>query len=117
MDPNHCSASNWTVYNTYGIAASYVGGEGLHNAESQILSRLGDRVVGKAILDIGVGGGRTARQLHSIASRYVGIDYAPEMIELCRERYPAFNFRCCDARRMDQFDSNVFDVASFSYNG
>jgi len=90
---------------------------GLLDAERKILSRLGDHAAGKVILDIGVGGGRTAPHLHSIASRYVGIDYAAEMVERCREQFPGLDFRLCDAQAMVEFDADSFDFAWFSFNG
>ena len=39
---------------------------------------------GMAILDMGVGGGRTTPYLSSIAGRYVGADYSAEMIAAMR---------------------------------
>ena len=39
-----------------------------------------------AILDLGVGGGRTTPHLSSIAARYVGADYAAEMVARCQDK-------------------------------
>lgn len=90
---------------------------GLLDAEKRILAQLDDRIRGQAILDIGVGGGRTAPHLHAIASRYVGIDYAEEMVRRCRAQFPGLDFRRCDARDLSEFESESFDLAWFSFNG
>ena len=43
---------------------------------------------GMAILDIGVGGGRTTPYLSQKAARYVGVDYSEEMVQSCRRKFP-----------------------------
>lgn len=73
-----------------------------------------DSVRGAPILDIGVGGGRTAPLMHEISSNYCGIDFAPAMV--ARRRFPGFDFREMDARRME-FNDATFTLATFSYNG
>ena len=111
---------NRDVYDSVAVAEVYATSfvrKGLLDAERRILALLGDWVYGKEILDIGVGGGRTAPQLHALASRYVGIDYAAAMVDRCRGLFPTLDFRCCDARDMKEFDSDSFDVAWFSFNG
>ncbi|MBM7050067.1 MULTISPECIES: class I SAM-dependent methyltransferase [Rhizobium] len=69
------------------------------------------------ILDIGVGGGRTAGLLRPIASDYVGVDYTPEMVELCRTNHPDLRFEHMDARDLSAFADASFDLVVFSYNG
>ena len=70
-----------------------------------------------AILDLGVGGGRTAGLLAPHAGRYVGIDYLPEMVERARRNFPDLDFRQADARDLSAFPSASFDVVVFSCNG
>lgn len=70
-----------------------------------------------AILDVGVGGGRTSEFIAGKAGTYVGLDYSPAMVEACRQRYPKLNFVCGDATRLDLFPDETFDVAVFSLNG
>lgn len=72
---------------------------------------------GLAILDMGVGGGRTTPYLAKYCSRYVGADYSNAMIEACRNRFPALEFRHCDATDMAQFADGEFDALVFSFNG
>lgn len=68
------------------------------------------------ILDIGVGGGRTAKLLQDKGD-YVGIDYAPEMVARARANHPALRFEHMDARDLSAFSDGAFDLATFSYNG
>lgn len=72
---------------------------------------------GKRVLDIGVGAGRTTPVLSSEASRYVGVDYAENMVKRCRERFPGLEFVCLDATDMSRFATASFDVVVFSLNG
>ena len=58
---------------------------------------------GMAILDIGVGGGRTAPRLSQLSSRYVGIDYAKGMVAACKRRFPHLDFRHGDATDLGEF--------------
>jgi len=69
------------------------------------------------LLDIGVGAGRTVEPLRAITKRYVGIDFSPRMVELCREKYPTDRFMAADARDLYIFQPNTFDLVFFSWNG
>jgi len=70
-----------------------------------------------ALLDLGVGGGRTTPHLSSIASTYVGIDYSEEMIRACRIKYPMLRFEVADATDLSAFETGSFDAIVFSFNG
>lgn len=72
---------------------------------------------GMRILDVGVGGGRTTPYLSSIAGRYVGIDYAEQMVQLCRSKFPDLEFHHQDAADMHLFSDRSFDAVVFSFNG
>ena len=72
---------------------------------------------GMRILDIGVGGGRTIPYLTSITDQYVGIDYAENMIRLCKTKFPDLEFLVADASDMFTFSDGSFDAIVFSYNG
>jgi SAM-dependent methyltransferase len=72
---------------------------------------------GAAVLDLGVGGGRTAGPLSKTADRYVGIDYSQGMVEASRARYPKLEFRLGDATDLSQFEDRLFDAVVFSFNG
>lgn len=72
---------------------------------------------GSAILDLGVGGGRTTGYLAGRASRYVGVDYAAAMVDACRNRFPSLEFTVADAADLRAFPNASLDVVVFSFNG
>ena len=72
---------------------------------------------GMAILDMGVGGGRTTPYLSQKASRYVGMDYSEEMVRLCRDKFPQLEFLVADASDLSGFSDWSFDAIVFSFNG
>jgi SAM-dependent methyltransferase len=72
---------------------------------------------GAAVLDLGVGGGRTTAYLLGRTGRYLGIDYSPEMIRFCRQKFPGVDFCEADASSMPMLASESFDVIFFSFNG
>jgi len=73
--------------------------------------------MGSAILDLGVGGGRTTSFLVSRASRYVGADYAAAMVRACEAKFPGLEFVVADAADLSQFAGASFDVVVFAFNG
>jgi SAM-dependent methyltransferase len=72
---------------------------------------------GMTILDLGVGGGRTTPHLSSIASRYVGADYAAKMIAACRRKFPNLEFENVDAADLSIFAASTFDAVVMAFNG
>jgi SAM-dependent methyltransferase len=70
-----------------------------------------------AILDLGVGGGRTTPYLSGRASRYVGVDYVPAMVEACRTKFPGLEFALADAANLTAFADASFDAVVFAFNG
>jgi len=72
---------------------------------------------GAAVLDLGVGGGRTTPHLLARAGRYLGVDYSAEMIRHCREKFPGVEFCEADASNMPLLKDGSFDVIFFSFNG
>jgi len=70
-----------------------------------------------AILDLGVGGGRTTPFLAQRASCYVGVDYIPAMIEECRRKFPTLEFTVADAANLSAFGDASFDAVVFAFNG
>jgi SAM-dependent methyltransferase len=71
---------------------------------------------GMTILDLGVGGGRTTSYLSSIASRYVGADYAAEMIAACRRKFPNLEFENVGAADLSIFAASSFDAVVMAFN-
>lgn len=72
---------------------------------------------GMAVLDLGVGGGRTTPYLSRVASRYVGVDYSEAMVFACRRKFPNLDFMLADASDLTVFADASFDAIVFSFNG
>jgi ubiquinone/menaquinone biosynthesis C-methylase UbiE len=104
-------------YERRSIGARYARKSGLQPAEAAILRRYQPAISGKRILDLGVGGGRTTASLLELSSDYIGIDYSPQMVERCRERFPAVKFQLADARDLSIFPDASFDFVFFSNSG
>ena len=115
MSPQSSPDSNLAVYRKPDVAEHYARLDYLTPCERLLF----DTYIrpGMAILDVGVGGGRTAAYLSSVASRYVGVDYSPEMVALCRSRYPSLDFRQADASDLSAFADCSFDAVVIAFNG
>ncbi len=72
---------------------------------------------GSAVLDLGVGGGRTTPYLASRATRYVGVDNAEAMVRACQQKFPDLEFVTADAGDLSAFPDAVFDAVVFAFNG
>jgi SAM-dependent methyltransferase len=95
----------------------YAGRDFLLDAERSILADYAEELRAKAILDLGMGCGRTTKYLLQLTRDYVGLDYAPAMSAYCRSRFPGVAFRCGDASNLAPFGNASFDVVVFSFNG
>jgi SAM-dependent methyltransferase len=85
--------------------------------EVAALGVVADLARGRPVLDLGVGGGRTTSLLRLVSSEYVGIDYTPELVDLCRKRHPGVDIRLGDARDLDGIASGSQGLVVFSNNG
>jgi SAM-dependent methyltransferase len=85
--------------------------------EALVMRRIAEDGRGRAILDIGVGAGRTLPYLRSLSDAYVAIDYLEEMVRLTRSRYPDARVERGDARDLSAFSDASFDLVVFSFNG
>jgi SAM-dependent methyltransferase len=92
----------------------------LQPAEYAIFDSLEPWIRDARVLDLGVGGGRTAHYLMSHCAEYLGTDYSPAMVAACCRRFPDPSphavFQVADARALP-FGNDSFDLAVFSYNG
>jgi len=104
------------AYDLEGIPESYGRNTELFKAEAFILSYVREEIENKAILDIGVGAGRTVPYLTALTSSYTGIDYSQNMLRYCRDRHPGAKLLQCDARNMDLFQDGAFDVVVATWN-
>jgi ubiquinone/menaquinone biosynthesis C-methylase UbiE len=107
--------SNRQIYERQDIAAHYAAMEYLTPCEHLLFESYIPQ--GSAILDLGVGGGRTTAYLAPRASRYVGIDYAASMVAASRAKFPGLEFLVADAADLSIFSNSSFDAVVFSFNG
>jgi len=92
-------------------------GSQLQQGERVILDRLTDLIRNSAVLDVGVGTGRTTSSLLVLTSDYLGIDFSEVMIARCSADYPAAKFRVFDARDLCSLDDKLYRFIWFSFNG
>lgn len=104
----------YTHYNCPATAADYGQQEYITPCERMLFSAY--IRPGMAILDIGVGGGRTSQYLARNACRYVDVDCAPEMVRICRRKYPQWEYSEASATDLSGLQSESFDVVVLSYN-
>jgi SAM-dependent methyltransferase len=108
---------NQRTYRKRGVLRQFEAASGwLEPGERVAIEHVADAVRGGAILDIGVGGGRTAPLMAGLSWNYRGIDYTQDMVEAARRRFPNLCFHEMDARRMS-FADETFHLVAFSYNG
>jgi SAM-dependent methyltransferase len=106
---------NILTYNAPAVADYYATLDYLTPCESLLFAEY--LRSGMAILDLGVGGGRTTSYLSSIAGRYVGVDYAAQMIAACRKKFPGLEFEVANAADLSNFVSASFDAVVMAFNG
>lgn len=97
--------------------ADYAVANTLSPPETAALKVCEEYARGKAILDLGVGAGRTVEALNAISSNYLGIDYVEEMVTACQERFPGVSFKYGDARSLTELRDGSFALIVFACNG
>jgi SAM-dependent methyltransferase len=115
LDPVTKADPNARIYNAPAVAEYYATLNYLTPCEQLLFKEYLKPAM--AILDLGVGGGRTTPYLSSIASHYVGIDYAAEMIVRCRKKFPHLEFEVENADDLSRFTASRFDAVVFPFNG
>lgn len=114
LDMDQINRQTWRARSSLRLYAKL---DGCFDAGEQVaLDVIETDIRDKRVLDLGVGGGRTAGLLGPIASEYIGIDYTPEMVSICKERYPDLTFYEADARDLSRFADHTFDCVVFSCN-
>jgi SAM-dependent methyltransferase len=108
--------SNERAWNRRDIVETYATRKYITPAEVRILATCWPSIDGGAVLDIGVGAGRTVPYLAPFAARYVGIDYMPNMVAEAQRLHPAIDIRQADARELPLRDGELSFVL-FSFNG
>ena len=105
---------NRAVYHARSVYLYYQS-KSMTPAEMACLSKYQPHL-GRAVLDIGVGTGRTSRYLAPSARRYVGIDYSPVMVRHLKRAMPAVNVLQADFRDMRIFEDCSFDFVFATAN-
>lgn len=109
------------LWNSDRIIREYAAADWLQKPEQTILDLLKDRLAGMRMLDLGIGGGRTTLHFAPLVQEYLGSDYAENMIEACRKRFPNpapnTRFEVIDARKMSGVPGQHYDLVMFSFNG
>lgn len=111
------NAANLKAYHSDGIVSWYDRLRQLVPAETAFFERMAGRMSQCAVLDIGIGGGRTTGYLAPRCRQYTGIDYSQPFVELCQKKYPHCDLRLMDATNLSAFETNSFDLVVFSLNG
>jgi SAM-dependent methyltransferase len=106
---------NIETYNDRSVVEFYDAASGLLGSEAYAFEKYIRR--GDAVLDLGVGGGRTTPWLSAMASHYVGVDYAQSMVAVCKRKFPDLEFLHADACDLGAFADGSFDAVVFSFNG
>jgi ubiquinone/menaquinone biosynthesis C-methylase UbiE len=106
---------NLDVYNSAEVASYYAQSDFIMPCEQFLFERY--IRPGTTILDMGVGGGRTTRYLSRNGGRYVGVDYADQMVRTCQGKFPELEFHKMDASDLSYFPAMSFDVVVMSFNG
>ncbi len=112
---------NLETYLDENVIAYYEKYEGLQKPEKTIFNLLETQISKMNMLDIGIGAGRTTRYFAPLVKQYTGVDYAQGMIDSCIKnfsaKFPDAVFLQADARHLEKFPENSFDLVLFSFNG
>ena len=109
------NSTNFQIYSRQDVADHYAAMDYLTPCEKSLFDDFIQR--GAAILDLGVGGGRTTPYLSSLASRYIGVDYSTEMVRRCQQKFSDREFVVADASDLKFLDSASLDAVVFAFNG
>lgn len=106
---------NRAVYESSGVYRAYLS-DRLTPSESACLAKYQAFISGRAVLDIGVGAGRTTYHLRPVARRYEAIDYSSVMVRCVRQRIPGISVQQADFRDLHMFSDQSFDFVLASSN-
>lgn len=115
QQPRSQFAVNWGVYHSPGVERSYTS-RTLSPAETLVLLKYQPCFAGRAVLDIGVGTGRTTSFLQPLAGRYACLDYSPAMVRRARQAFPEADVRLLDMRDLSPWPPGTFHFVLASSN-
>jgi SAM-dependent methyltransferase len=109
---------NRTTWSNRSTLRQFARSEGWSDrGEEAALRSLAPTVRGGAILDLGVGAGRTVPLLRDLSADYRAIDFLPPMVQECAARFPDVDVTVGDARDLSRFADASMDLVVFSWNG
>ena len=112
--------ANKTSYNSMSSVDAYAHCIYLKKPEKTIIKILKTKPTFGIMLDVGVGGGRTAPYFSELCERYIGVDYCENMVNVCRKKFsnsPNLSFTVADARSLSIYADNSFGFVLFSHGG
>lgn len=113
-DDSGPGALNRRAWSRGGFVAAYATRE-LRPPEIVIFLRYRDEL-SRRVLDLGSGAGRLAGYLVDLGAEIHGVDLAPDMVALCRERYPHATFHQGDVSDLSRFEDGQFDAVLAAWN-
>jgi SAM-dependent methyltransferase len=113
--PSDQDRVNRRIYHAPNIPAWYRSAS-LDTAEIMALLTWQPAFVGRRVLDMGVGSGRTTRFLAPLAGQYVCFDWSPPMVDHVRHHLPGIDIRLGDMRDLSPFADASFDFVFASCN-
>lgn len=108
---------NLSAYNVGGVVKWYEKLEKLIEVETAVFNKYKETLAGGKVLDIGIGGGRTTRNLINSCKEYIGLDYSMNFVTSVKKQFTSADIRLMDARDLSAFPDNTFDFINFSFNG
>ena len=109
------------VWNSAKVIHNYAAVDNLQKPEQAIIDALRERLPHARMLDLGIGGGRTTVHFEPLVYEYLGSDYAENMVDACKQRFPnageRTRFEVVDATDMAGVPDGYYDVVLFSFNG
>lgn len=110
-------ALNKEFYLNQTAASWYATKEFVLPEEQAFLRDFSAELKGKAMLDIGIGAGRSTRFLLPLSANYIGVDYSPDMVREAASHFPGTRIEERDARDLSAYQDGQFDFVMFSFNG
>lgn len=108
---------NLNTYNSSSVVKWYDQLTGVEPVELCIFEMYSELLINAAVLDIGIGGGRTTKYLLNKCRSYTGIDYSEGFVTATKEKFPGIQLLKMDARDLSAFHDASFDFVNFSFNG
>lgn len=108
------AAHNARMYFDHAIAQVF-SREPIQFPELMIVVTYASDFIGKRVLDLGVGAGRTTRVLLPFCADYVGIDISPIMLNVSRRAFPRARLLEMDIRQVASLGPNKFDFVLGPY--